>query len=473
MTPEQYKEYKSLKQRDARRKESDEISTARRNKDKEANAIKRKRETTEETESRNKKKKEGAANKRSQETKDETESRNKKDRLAKSKKRLLAKSKPASMYAARNAKKVLYGEQIVPELKDSKENIGSMKIPCDKCGALKWKNETSTVCCNNGKVNLPAFPNPPQYLRQLWTADTAEARLFREHSRSFNNALALSSIKVTERKFTGNYKPSVVFEGKVCQMFGPLIPDDNEPPRFAQLYVHDPATQNTMRVSNMNLPRSLSSKQVFTITKVMRKLQDVLTEVNPYVKDFKHICEIPDEEIQDGILVISCKALPKGAHERTYNKQTSLTEVSVLTNSVPGDLVLRKRGGGLQFLYDIHPSAQPLHFTVLFPLGTNGYSDRMKHINGNTTRRVTPREFFAFHLNMRDLSADYIFRAGRLFQEYLCIAFTTIQSQKLKFTDKIKKKSMSVINTKSNYFLIPYFHVCQIYMNRCFIVPHT
>ena len=165
----------------------------------------------------------------------------------------------------------------------------------------------------------------------------------------------------------------------------------------------------------------------------MSKLQDVLSEVNPYVKDFQHICEIPEEEIQDGILVISCKALPKEAHERTYNKQTSLTEVSVLTNSLPGDLVLRKRGGGLQFLYDIHPSAQPLHFTVLFPFGTNGYSDRMKHVKGDTTRRVTPREFFAYHLNMRDLSADYIFRAGRLFQEYLCIAFTTIQSQKLKF----------------------------------------
>ena len=34
---------------------------------------------------------------------------------------------------------------------------------------------------------------------------------------------------------------------------------------------------------------------------------------------------------------------------------------------------------------------------------------------------------------MRDPQSDFLFRAGRLFQEYLCIAFTTIQSQKLKF----------------------------------------
>ena len=34
---------------------------------------------------------------------------------------------------------------------------------------------------------------------------------------------------------------------------------------------------------------------------------------------------------------------------------------------------------------------------------------------------------------MRDKSCDFLFRGGRLFQEYLCLAFTTIQSQKLKF----------------------------------------
>ena len=34
---------------------------------------------------------------------------------------------------------------------------------------------------------------------------------------------------------------------------------------------------------------------------------------------------------------------------------------------------------------------------------------------------------------MRKLSSDYLFRFGRLFQEYLCLAFTTIESQRLKY----------------------------------------
>ena len=308
-----------------------------------------------------------------------------------------------------------------------------MESTCSECKTLKWKKETSTVCCNNGKVQLTPFPDPPQYLKYLWTANTPDARLFREQARSFNNALALSSIKVTERKFRDGFAPSVVFEGKVQHIYGPLLPKDDETPKFAQLYVVDPATQHTIRIQNMNLPKTLSVRQVETITKVMKKLQDLMAEINPYVKDFQHICEIPDEEITEGKLVISCKARPQGAHERRYNQQSSFSEVSVLTNSEPGDLVLRKRGGGLKFVYDIHPSAQALHFTLLFPFGTDGYNSQTKHVKGNTEKRVTPREFFAYHLNMRNLTSDFIFRAGRLFQEWLCIAFTTVQSQKLKF----------------------------------------
>ena len=34
---------------------------------------------------------------------------------------------------------------------------------------------------------------------------------------------------------------------------------------------------------------------------------------------------------------------------------------------------------------------------------------------------------------MRNVDQDFLFRAGRLFQEYLCVTFTTIQNQKLKF----------------------------------------
>jgi hypothetical protein len=88
-------------------------------------------------------------------------------------------------------------------------------------------------------------------------------------------------------------------------------------------------------------------------------------------------------------------------------------------------------------MYDLHPAAQPLHFPLLFPYGTKGYSEFAKQ--ADEKRRITPREYFAYHLNMRNLDSDFLFRGCRLFQEYLCLAFTTIESQRLKFARNNQK----------------------------------
>ena len=78
----------------------------------------------------------------------------------------------------------------------------------------------------------------------------------------------------------------------------------------------------------MNLPKNLTTNQIESITNIMISLQNLMHEVNPFVKDFLHICEIPDEEIKEGKLVISCRARPDGEHERRYNQQQNLSEVT-------------------------------------------------------------------------------------------------------------------------------------------------
>ena len=392
-------------------------------------ADKRAAETEVEKKKRNAAKAVAGAEMRRSQTEDEARKRREKDKLQRAMKR--ANQIPSSQYAGKNAQKVLVGEQIVPELKDTEDTIGEMNIICKFCDARKWKKETPTLCCNSGKVILDAFPDPPSLLQELLTKDSDDGNLFRKNTRTFNNALTLSSLQVRIKRFDNGFTPSVIFEGKVCQRIGPLFPEEGEEPKFAQLYVHDPSTEQTKRVENMNLPTNMTEKDVRITKNILLKLQQMLKDINPYVKDILHICEIPDQELSVGKLIISCKERPKGSHERQYNLQQSFSEVSVLTNSVPGDMVLQKRGGGLQKIFDIHPSAQPLHFVLLFPFGTKGYDVEAKHLG--KAKRVSPREFFSYHLNMRCLASDFLFRFGRLFQEYVCLAFTTMESQRLKF----------------------------------------
>ena len=112
-------------------------------------------------------------------------------------------------------------------------------------------------------------------------------------------------------------------------------------------------------------------------------------------EDFKQILELPEENLSGGKIVLSAKA-PTNEHSRRYNLQVNLKEVSIITNETPHDFVLHKRGGGLQFISDLNPKGMPLHFTLLFMDGTYGWDQHEKHADG--IRRVTTREFFAYHI---------------------------------------------------------------------------
>ena len=205
---------------------------------------------------------------------------------------------------------------IVPELKNTLDSIGTMTDVCMYCKVLKWSKETSMICCKNGQVYLPTLPPLPQYLNDLFYLNTPEASFFRKHVRSFNNGFSLASIKVTERRFPGQFCPSVIFQGKLYKYTGPLQADENTVPRFSQLYVCDPALEDTQRIQNMCLPSNLTREEEIMTFSIVAQLKTELKAVNPFINDFIQICEYPDNEVVNGKLVISAKSRPRGEHER-------------------------------------------------------------------------------------------------------------------------------------------------------------
>ena len=177
------------------------------------------------------------------------------------------------------------------------------------------------MCCHGGRVTLPRTPTPPPELMNLWYDNTQEARLFRQHSRSVNNASCLSSIVVNERNHEAGIS-SVVMMGKLTQLVGSLEPENREQAKFSQLYVVDPATEATCREGCFYLPTSLSISQKRSLTETMWNCVSLLKRVNPLVRDFKMACEqFAEENIKDGRVVISADARPSLEHERRYNLQ--------------------------------------------------------------------------------------------------------------------------------------------------------
>ena len=202
---------------------------------------------------------------------------------------------------------------------------------------LRWKHETNpSMSCYGGKVILSAYPGPPPEMKQLWFEDSPGARLFRQHSRSVNNAVNLSSYLVNERKHKSGTS-SVVMMGKLTQLVGSLQPVGEDRAKFAQLYTVDPAVEETTRVGNFYMPDSLLPRQkalltnimwqvaifyTFTLQYLLLQVVGVLKRDNPLVADFRMACEQWEAEgVRDGRLVISAKARPAGEHARLYNLQ--------------------------------------------------------------------------------------------------------------------------------------------------------
>ena len=140
---------------------------------------------------------------------------------------------------------ILSGMELVAKLEESDDAIGEMNDVCGHCGALKFKRETGSVCCLNGKIGLPAYPKPPAPIMDLLLGQDAKSRIFRQHARLFNNAVCLSSISVKER--VQGYTPTVIFMGKVTHLAGSIAHQEGEKPVFCQLYVLDESLETTVR----------------------------------------------------------------------------------------------------------------------------------------------------------------------------------------------------------------------------------
>ena len=77
-----------------------------------------------------------------------------------------------------------------PEQYVKQQDVGEFSHVCQFCSALSWPKERATLCCKGGNVVLPAIPEPPHVLMELFNANQS----FLKRIRSFNNTFALASI---------------------------------------------------------------------------------------------------------------------------------------------------------------------------------------------------------------------------------------------------------------------------------------
>lgn len=97
-----------------------------------------------------------------------------------------------------------------------------------------------SLCCKKGQIKLPKNPPTPSYLWQLYN-DTKKGKQFRNASRIYNSMFAFTSSGGNVDNSINNGGSPYVYRlnGQNHHVFGALIPDVGQPPKFCQLYIYD------------------------------------------------------------------------------------------------------------------------------------------------------------------------------------------------------------------------------------------
>lgn len=322
-------------------------------------------------------------------------------------------------------------------------DLGPMSIGCSYCGAKHWLDERvnrSTthpefgMCCAHGKVRLPLLPDPPAAIRDLYTAQTPRAKEFRENIRQYNAALAFTSVKASTDDAINHAsansdrpRPWVYrIHGVIYHSAGPLEPEPGRRRAYAQLYVYDPrAALDDRMVRNDNLSRD-----------TMALLQNTLLQSNHYARVYQHAQQV--FEHYNGVDITLRLVVHERLDRRRYNLPTS-DDIAVI---LPGDdttardkreIVLHRRNGTLTSIHDGHPAYAPLHYVLLFPLGTPGWHWSLKLYEPErpNPRRLTQRMYYAYELFVRDCEFSTILRGARLFQQYAVDMWVATESNRL------------------------------------------
>ena len=94
----------------------------------------------------------------------------------------------------------------------------------------------------------------------------------------------------------------------------------------------------------------------------------------------------------------------------------------------------------------LNPAYSTLHYVLLFPKGEEGWHPDIPlqtgHVARSRSKKVTQHMFYAYRLHLRPshIEPDNIFWKARLFQQYVCDAWASIEQSNLNWIKKNQRR---------------------------------
>ncbi|CAN7099598.1 unnamed protein product [Brassica rapa subsp. narinosa] len=297
-----------------------------------------------------------------------------------------------------------------------------------------------------GQVKLPLLKEPPPVLKNLLQGDDPRSRHFQRHIRPYNMVFSFTSLggRVERSLKKGRGPDMFQLQGENYHLLGAgITPPEGSEPKFGQLYIVDTENEVENRTKCLSLgKRPFQVKKKDHLRKdIIETLMKMLNEVNPYVKKFRSARDRFNTDPENSFhMRIVSERLKDG---RTYNTPTA-SEVVAL---IPGDfsldmdrrdIVLQKNSGKLLRINEIHASYLALQYPLLFTYGEDEFRLGIKKGATEKTKKqkkpnISMRQWFAFRLHERKNESHSLLHSRRLFQQFVVDAFTTIESNRLRY----------------------------------------
>ena len=150
------------------------------------------------------------------------------------------------------------------EVLPGRHNLGGMSVECPHCEALLWIGERSEggvstakfqLCCGLGRFTLLPLNLTPPLISNLLKNNDQRSIEFKKHIRSYNNALGFTSMGAKLDTSVLNSRGGAYtfrIHGTIYHRMGSLLPNENERPAFAQIYIFDAENEINNRHSVAN-----------------------------------------------------------------------------------------------------------------------------------------------------------------------------------------------------------------------------
>ncbi|KAK8935753.1 hypothetical protein KSP39_PZI013236 [Platanthera zijinensis] len=261
---------------------------------------------------------------------------------------------------------------------------------CTSCNAKLFDGETPTMCCGNGRIQIPSIPAPPE-LYNLFISNSVESRHFRRYIRSYNHVFSFTSMGVTlDESLAADQHAVYTFRahGSIYHRIGSLLPAPNSRPRYLQLYIYDTEHELDYRLQeSAELDRAL-----------LQKIKVILDTHNPFVWMFRQISQHED--------IHRCKLIIKEQH--SFGQQYTLPSASQVAAIVVGSeeylesnerhIIVETIEGHLVNIEEYSGYYDPLQYLLLLPYDTYGWLAEYKGLNN---QHVSCCDYYSYILQVR------------------------------------------------------------------------